>query len=189
MQYFGKDRVWETARDKFAAKTTHLKMAKYLFLYRHGEATQSHSKDGDRERELTSKGISNSNQIGTYLVTNNFPVKTIFSSTALRAHQTAAITAEAMKIDTSEIVLEEELYSATTRMLFEFISRLDAGLTDVMFVGHNPTLTYLAEYFTKESIGDMVPSGVVIIKFDINSWAEISQGNGQLVKYITPESI
>lgn len=164
-------------------------MAKYLFLYRHGEATQSHSKDGDKERELTSKGISHSNQIGTYLLSNHFDVKTIFSSTALRAHQTAAITAEAMKIDTSEIILEEELYTATTRMFFEFINRIDSAHVNVMCVGHNPTITYLAEYLTKESIGEIVPAGVVIIKFDINSWSEVSQGNGQLVKYITPETI
>jgi phosphohistidine phosphatase len=164
-------------------------MAKHLFLYRHGEAAPSHSKDGDRERELTSKGISHSNQIGAYLLSNQFDVKTIFSSPALRAHQTAAITAEAMKIDTSEIILEEELYEATTRMFFGFISRLDSAQTSVMCIGHNPTITYLAEYFTKESIGDIVPAGVVVIKFEINSWSEISQGNGQLVKYITPESI
>jgi phosphohistidine phosphatase len=164
-------------------------MAKHLFLYRHGEAAQSHSKDGDRERELTSKGISHSNQVGTYLISNHFDVTTIFSSTALRAHQTAAITAEAMKIDTSEIILEEELYEATTRMFFEFITRLDSVHNSVMCVGHNPTITYLAEYFTKESIGDIVPAGVVIIKFEINSWSDVSQGNGQLIKYITPESI
>jgi phosphohistidine phosphatase len=164
-------------------------MAKHLFLYRHGEAAQSHSKEGDRERELTSKGISHSNQIGSYLLANHFDVKTIFSSTALRAHQTAAITAEAMKIDTSEIILDEELYTATTRMFFEFITRVDSVHTSVMCVGHNPSITYLAEYLTKESIGDMVPAGVVIIKFDIYSWSEVSQGNGQLVKYLTPESI
>ena len=94
-----------------------------------------------------------------------------------------------MKINTTEIILEEELYSATTRMFFEFVSRLDQDLNHVMCVGHNPTLTYLAEYFTKESIGDLVPAGVVVIKFDINAWSEVSQGNGQLVKYITPETI
>lgn len=164
-------------------------MAKHLFLYRHAEAAQAHSSDGDRDRELTSRGISQSNQIGTFLLSNNLHVKNIFSSPALRAHQTAAITAEAMKFNTSEIVIEEELYNATTRMFFEFIGKLDPMLTSVMCVGHNPTITYLAEYFTKESIGDIVPAGLVIIKFDIASWAEVSQGNGQLVKYITPESI
>lgn len=163
-------------------------MAKHLFLYRHAEATQSHSNDGDRERELTAKGISQSNQVGAFLLANHFHVKNIYTSPALRAHQTAAITAEAMKFNTTEIVIEEELYNATTRMFFEFIGKLDPMLTSVMCVGHNPTLTYLAEYFTKESIGDIVPAGLVIIKFDINSWADVNQGNGQLVKYISPET-
>lgn len=164
-------------------------MPKLLFLYRHGEAAQSHSSDGDRDRELTSRGISNSNRMGSYLLANQFSVNSIYTSPALRAHQTAAITAEAMKIDTSEIVLEEELYNATTRMFFEFVTKLNSDLDSVMCVGHNPAITYLAEYLTKESIGDIVPAGVVIIKFDITSWTEVSQGNGQLVKYLTPESI
>ncbi|HEY0740187.1 MAG TPA: phosphohistidine phosphatase SixA [Chryseosolibacter sp.] len=164
-------------------------MAKLLFLYRHGEAAQSHSSDGDRDRELTSKGISQSNRMGTYLASNQFGVKSIYTSPALRAHQTAAITAEAMKIDTSEIVIEEELYTATTRMFFEFVTKLNPDLDSVMCVGHNPTITYLAEYLTKESIGDIAPAGVAIIKFDLSSWSEVSQGNGQLVKYLTPESI
>jgi phosphohistidine phosphatase len=164
-------------------------MAKHLFLYRHAEAAQSHAKDGDRERELTSKGIMQSNQMGAYLLANHYNIKSIFSSPALRAHQTAAITAEAMKISTSEIILDEELYNATTRMFFGFIGKLDGMLNTVMCVGHNPTLTYLAEYFTKEAIGDMMPAGIAIIKFDINSWSEVSQGNGQLVKYVTPDNI
>lgn len=164
-------------------------MAKHLFLYRHAESTQSHSSDGDRDRELTSKGISQANQIGAFLFANHFHVKNIFTSPALRAHQTAAITAEAMKFNTTEIVIEEELYNATTRVFFEFIGKLDPVLSSVMCVGHNPTITYLAEYFTKESIGDIVPAGLAIIKFDISSWSEVSQANGQLVKYISPESI
>ncbi len=164
-------------------------MAKFLFLYRHAEAAPGHSSDGDRDRELTSKGISHANQMGSYLIASNFSVDHIFTSTALRAHQTAAITAEAMKMDTSAIALEEDLYNATTRTFFEFIGKLDSSRNKVMCVGHNPTITYLAEYLTRESIGDIVPAGIVIIKFELASWNEVSQGNGQLVKYITPESI
>lgn len=164
-------------------------MAKHLFLYRHAEATQSHSSDGDRDRELTSRGISQANQIGAYLLANQFQVKNIFASPALRTHQTAAITAEAMKFNTAEIVLEEELYNATTRVFFNFIGNLDVALDSVMCVGHNPTITYLAEYFTKESIGDIVPAGLVVIKFEVNAWSEVSQGNGQLIKYLSPEMI
>jgi phosphohistidine phosphatase len=164
-------------------------MAKHLFLYRHAEAAQSHSSDGDRDRELTSKGISQSHKMGAYLLANHLNVTNIFSSPALRAHQTAAITAEAMKINSGEIVMEEELYTATTRTFFEFISRFDSMVNSVMCVGHNPTITYLAEYFTKESIGDMSPAGIAIIKFDITSWNEVTQGNGHLVKYISPELI
>ena len=55
-----------------------------------------------------------------------------------------------------------------------------------MCVGHNPTITHVAEYITKAEIGDLVPGGLAIIQFNFNSWNEVSEGNGELVNYIYP---
>jgi hypothetical protein len=33
-----------------------------------------------------------------------------------------------------------------------------------------------------------VTAGLVIIKFDISSWAEVSEGNGALLQYLYPDS-
>jgi phosphohistidine phosphatase len=58
-----------------------------------------------------------------------------------------------------------------------------------MCVGHNPTISYLAEYLTKKEVGDMALAGIVIIEYIIYSWTEVKEGNGALVRYIHPTNL
>jgi phosphohistidine phosphatase len=111
------------------------------------------------------------------------------TSTAERARMTASMIADALKTDTEKIILQEDLYEASTRTFFQFLTQLEDHLHNVMCVAHNPVVTYLAEYLTGAEVGDMVPGGLAIIKFNIQSWKEVSQGNGELENYITPEML
>jgi phosphohistidine phosphatase len=163
-------------------------MPKQLYLFRHAEAVDKRHHENDRERELTPHGIAQSVQMGAYLSRGFLLPETIFCSTAIRSRQTATLAADAMKVESQKIIFEDELYDASTRTLFRFVSQVDDGYDYIMCVGHNPTLTYLAEYFTREPIGDIVAAGIAIIKFNITSWTEISQGNGLLVQYLRPDN-
>lgn len=162
-------------------------MSKYLYLFRHAEAVDKRHHENDRERELTPYGINQSVHMGILLSRASITPDTIFCSPATRTRQTATLLADTMKLDSQRTQFDDELYHGSTRTLFAFITRFDNGLHHVMCVGHNPTLTYLAEYFTKEAIGDLVTAGIVIIKFDISSWVEVSQGNGRLIQYLQPD--
>jgi phosphohistidine phosphatase len=161
---------------------------KQLYLFRHAEAVDKRLHESDKERELTSNGVTQSVQMGVYLSRGFYTLDAIYCSTAMRAQQTATLAADSMKFDSQKIVFDDELYDASTRTLFAFIGNIDNGYDHVMCVGHNPTLSYLAEYFTKETIGDLATAGVVVIKFDIKSWSEVSQGNGSLLQYLHPDN-
>jgi phosphohistidine phosphatase len=161
---------------------------KQLYLFRHAEAVDKRMHEHDKERELTPHGVTQSVQMGVYLSRGFFLLDAIFCSTAMRARQTATLAADTMKFESQKIVFEDELYDASTRTMFNFIGQLDNGYNHVMCVGHNPTLSYLAEYFTKETIGDLATAGIAIIKFNITSWSEVGQGNGSLVQYLHPDN-
>jgi phosphohistidine phosphatase len=163
-------------------------MPKHLILFRHAEATTKLPNQSDKERDLTSHGITQSVQVGAQIAEKAIPIDVIFCSTANRARQTALLAADAMKFDQQKIKYEDEIYDASTRTLFSFINKIEDSFQSVMCVGHNPTFTYLAEYLTQEAIGDLVTAGIVIIKFDVNSWAELSQGNGELLHYLQPRT-
>lgn len=164
-------------------------MPKHLFLMRHAEAAEKMPHSPDIERQLTTKGLNQAVQTGAQLLAFGIPIDGIVSSTAERARQTASLAADAMKFDSRKVIFDEEIYSASARTLFNFVTNLDDALSSVMIVGHNPTLTYLSEYLTQEVIGDMSPGSVVVMIFDVSTWKEVSQGNAKLMKYLQPMAL
>jgi phosphohistidine phosphatase len=161
-------------------------MPKHLYLLRHAQSADKQAGEADKERELTPQGSRESLLIGSYLLKQKLSLDAIFTSNANRAKSSANLIADAIKIDTDKIILNDELFQASPRTFLDLINQLDNSLNHVMCVGHNPTITYVAEYITKAEIGDLVPAGLAIIRFNFNSWSEVSGGNGELVNYIYP---
>ncbi len=159
---------------------------RYLYLLRHAESREKLPNEPDKERDLTARGLREAMLIGTYLFKDNTHFDALHCSVAKRARATAGLIADAMKLTTEKIIEEEALYDASTRTFFQFVSQLADDTTSVLCVAHNPSISYLAESFTKSEIGDMPPGGLAIIKFNIHSWKEVSQGNGELQNYIYP---
>lgn len=164
-------------------------MPRFLYLLRHAQSTDKQLNERDHERELTPTGIRQALTLGTYLQKQSTIVDVIMCSTAERTKATANLVADVLKLNSEKILLQEELYEASTRTFFNFVTQLADDYDHVMCVAHNPGITYLAEYFTRAEIGDMAMAGLAIIQFDVTSWKEVSQGNGELVAYVHPEMI
>jgi phosphohistidine phosphatase len=164
-------------------------MAKQLFLFRHGDAAGRALYDTDKERELTPHGIAQSHQMGVYLSNNLFTIDAIFTSTALRALQSATVVSEVLKLQDQHLLKDDELYDASVRTFLQYVSKIDDDYNGVMCVGHNPNISYLAEYLTKETIGDMKTGGLAIITFHVSSWTQVTEGKGELVRYIDPSML
>ena len=164
-------------------------MPRYLYLLRHAESKERLPSQPDRERELTQRGVREALLIGSYLFREKTTFDSVLTSVAVRAKATANLLADAMKFEPEKITEEEALYDASTRTFFQFISSLDDRYESVLCIGHNPSISYLAESFTKSEIGDMPPAGMTKIKFTVSSWKEVGQGNGELQNYIFPEML
>jgi phosphohistidine phosphatase SixA len=54
-------------------------------------------------------------------------------------------------------------------------------------VGHNPTLSYFAEHFTSEDIGEIPPGTLLILRGSFDSWRDMTKGNMQLVEKFIPD--
>jgi phosphohistidine phosphatase len=94
-----------------------------------------------------------------------------------------------MRSNADKIRHEDQLYDASMRTFLDFISGLDNHLEQVMCVGHNPTISYLAEFLSNATLGDMATGGLAIIKFDIPSWSKVEKGAGELVRYVYPSML
>jgi phosphohistidine phosphatase len=164
-------------------------MHRYLYLLRHAESKEKQVGQDDHERKLTPRGMREALLIGTYLFKEKTVIDVIISSTAERAKATAGLVVDGLKWDHKTITFSDELYEASTRTFFHFLAALDDSHKHVMCISHNPVITYVAEYLTKEEIGDMAPGSFVAIKFNIDSWNEVGEGNGELENYIYPEML
>ena len=164
-------------------------MSRFLYLMRHAQSADKHLNQADKERELTPTGLHDAILVGAYLYRQKINFDVVVSSTAIRAKHTAELVIDAAKLMPDKIQLEEELFTASVRTFLALVNELDDSLTHVMCVGHNPVISYLAEYLTKAEIGDMPPAGLAIIQFNVQHWKEISQGSGSLVNFLTPENL
>ena len=164
-------------------------MPRYLYLLRHAQSAEKQIGQTDKDRELTPSGVKQSLRVAAFLLQQKTFPDAIVSSTANRTRATVSWICDALKFDSEKIFYHEELYEASTRTLFKFLSQLEDDLHHVLCVGHNPAISYLAEYLTKREIGEMVPAGMAIIQFNIERWQHISEGTGELIKYVEPEFI
>lgn len=164
-------------------------MAKTLLLVRHAEAAEANANQRDAERELTPKGYRDAPRIGRYLFDKQVLPHVIWSSTAQRALATSELIAEQLKFDTLKIKTSVDIYQASVRSLLQLVNEQKEQHEQVLIVGHNPAITYLAEYLTGEEIGDMVPCGVVYVSFAVDEWGQISQDTGTLEAYLQPDHL
>lgn len=162
-------------------------MSKVLFLIRHAKSDWSISGQDDFERKLNSRGLQDAPIMGKHLKSLHVSPDIIISSPAERAKITAEFIAEQLDYSLEKIEFEEEIYEASPRTLLRLINNLDNKLDYVAMVGHNPTFTYIAEYLTKNEIGNMPTCSVVKINFEIDEWAEVSEGLGELIWFEYPK--
>lgn len=162
-------------------------MTKILYLMRHAEASAKEARQEDKLRELTPTGVKESLHVGAWLRDQNTHWDLLVSSSALRAEQTAHLVAEGMKLEQPRILLEDSLYEGSVRQFLDYVNNIEDGYKEVLIVGHNPTISYLAEYLTKADIGDMPAAAVTVIKFDFTTWKQVSENTGVLERYVTAE--
>jgi phosphohistidine phosphatase len=164
-------------------------MLRYLYLLRHAESKEKQIGQDDIDRKLTPRGMREALLMGTYLYKEKAKIDLIISSPAERAKATAGLVVDGMKWDHKTISYSDELYEASSRTFFNFLFTLDDAHKHIMCIGHNPVVSYVAEYLTKEEIGDMAPGSLATIKFAIPTWKEVGEGKGELENYIYPEML
>lgn len=162
-------------------------MKRYLYLIRHATAEDGSFYLPDFNRELTPEGIIQAARIGKRLSDNHLLPDLMISSSAPRAFQTAKVMAEQLDFDIEKIEPSDILYDGGAKAYMATINSISSNYEQVLVFGHNPDISFFAEYLTHADIGQMNKSGVVTIEFDDLDWAEVSARTGKFVSYIHPK--
>jgi len=129
-----------------------------LYFMRHGIAVDradSGAGSGDRERQLTPKGIKRMNKAATGLVTLSLSFDRILTSPFERARQTAQIVAQTLRLEDR---LEEFEQLCPAQSVQDLLSGLAAysGEKEILLVGHEPQLSSTISVLLSKTAGAVI---------------------------------
>ena len=119
---------------------------------------------------------------GTAVVPNQ-----IISSPANRAFTTSTYFAEAFGTRKEEIKVDTRIYEAWPEDILSLVRMLDNKLETVLLFGHNPTLTSLANMFSRTYIPNVPTCGIVKVEAKIDSWALLNRDVAEMSDFYYPK--
>lgn len=163
-------------------------MSKTLILVRHAKSDWSIPGQKDFDRSLNERGHRDAPRMAQLLLEKQILIDAVITSTATRAKLTAEYFNEQLFKGQKELIENENLYEASARVWMNEVCALSNGLNTVLMVGHNPGISYFAEYLTKSELGEIPTCAIVGISFEIESWSEVSGATGNLLFYDYPKN-
>ncbi|TLU99148.1 SixA phosphatase family protein [Dyadobacter luticola] len=164
-------------------------MKKTLILVRHATAEDQSFRIKDFDRNLNNKGLAESAAMGKWFAANDIKPDIFISSPASRALKTAEIIAEELGVNVSSINLQPAIYDGGPRAYLGAVTGVSENFTILVLFGHNPDITYFAEYLSGANLGSMKKGGAAFIEFENQKWEEISAKTGNLTLYKTPKQV
>jgi len=160
---------------------------KILYLVRHAKSSWADASLSDMDRPLNKRGRRTSPEMGKRMRAQGHFPDLIISSPANRAFSTACNIAYELDIDESEIITDTDLYFSGADSMLEVLENVDDRYLKVMMTGHNPTMEYLANRLCRTHHLNMPTCAIVIIGFDMESWADLDSTDGVLLGYDYPK--
>ena len=153
---------------------------KTLFLARHAKSSWGLSGASDHERPLNNRGRRDGPAMARRLLERGVRLDHLISSSAQRAKETAAFFVDELEIPAESFVLERALYGATAVDWLRLIQGLDESLNSVMMIGHNPTLTEIANGLGRIDIMNVPTCGILECRFSGEYWGNFGDNLDEL---------
>ena len=117
----------------------------------------------DFDRPLNKRGKKAAPMMAKAMKKRGVAPEIILTSPAKRALRTAEIFAETLHSPLREV---PEIYEASPSTLHRIIRKAFENHDRVMLVGHNPSLSFLADELLKDTVIDNIPTaGIVAMRF------------------------
>ncbi len=157
---------------------------KRLMILRHGKSDWYAGAATDHERPLNKRGSAASVTMGKVLTELGEAPDVIYTSSAVRASETALLAADAGEWKCKRVEVDE-LYGTSATGALTVATRASDKIERLMLVGHEPTWSYLVRTLTGASV-EMKTATVAAIDLSIGSWSEAVQASGSLVYLLQP---
>ena len=162
-------------------------MAKQLLLVRHGKSDKGNINLRDFDRPLNHTGNKNAHCMAERCLNKAITTTTLVSSPAVRALTTATHFAQVWNMPDDSIITNSSIYEADTTDLLQVVNSLSNDFHSVALFGHNPGFTDFANYLSDAEIYNIPTSGIVLLHFETDDWAEISYHTGTVLLFDYPK--
>lgn len=162
---------------------------KTLYLVRHAKSSWDNPNWDDFERPLNERGLRSAPKMARYLVNKGIKPQQMVASPAARALSTAHMFAAVMGYPANDIVQVPAIYNSNRNQLFDILRQLDDNQDSIMLFGHDTSITIVTEDLSNQRFLHFPTCGVAGLKLNINSWADVKEGCGELEFFYFPKGI
>ena len=164
-------------------------MKRTLILIRHTKSNWGDFSEPDFDRPIKKDRIDDAKNMAVKLKELGVEPDLIICSPAKRTRQTVEYFCDKLKYDYDKIQFDKRIYESTAEDVLGVVRETDPGIKTLVVVGHNPSLTHLANMFAENSIDEVPTTGVVWLEFAIKSWEIYRQTPCKLKAFLTPKTI
>jgi Phosphohistidine phosphatase SixA len=162
-------------------------MGLILYLLRHAQSADKQFGQSDEQRELTTTGKRDSERAGFFLKQQGSFPDLVMCSTAIRTRQTCEIVINSIgNQGTRKVNYMTELYHGSFETYLEILKRISSPCQRLLLIGHNPSISELAQFLADEKIIMLLPAGLVELHFEYKHWHELTGKSGELISMIDP---
>lgn len=164
-------------------------MKRELILIRHTKSGWSDFSLPDYERPLKKDRIEDAINMAKGLKEITVKPDLIICSPAVRTTETARFFCHQLSYPFKKIVFDKRIYEAGIEDVLQVIRETPAEVKQLLLIGHNPALTYLAALFSGNAIQHLPTTGVAWFEFESDDWEIYTTTPCQLKAFLSPKTI
>jgi phosphohistidine phosphatase len=157
---------------------------KHLYLLRHAKSSWDDPALADHDRPLAPRGRRAGTLIGKHLREGQIEPSLVLCSSARRARETLELVRP-----TGDVLIERELYGASSDELLDRIRQVPDKHGAVMLIGHNPAIEDLAAGLAGSPVEDKFPTGALATLGFTGPWRALAPGGAELESFVRPREL
>jgi phosphohistidine phosphatase len=161
---------------------------KRLFLIRHAKSSWDYPDLDDFDRPLNKRGKRDAPEMAERLNIKGLMPDRIVSSPAKRAKKTAVQMAKGTGYSKGSIVYDRVLYHGTIKSYVDVIEKNFKDVDVLFLVGHNYTLTDLAESLSGIFLENIPTCGIVALEYKTSDCFVSRTGAGKMLFFDFPKN-
>jgi phosphohistidine phosphatase len=160
---------------------------KSLYLVRHAKSSWKDISLQDFDRPLNKRGFADAPFMAEVLKQKDVKLDAIICSPAMRTKTTAELIAPYLGFPMKNIVYHKQMYETSEKTLLKLLKEIPNTINNLMFVGHNPSLTALANLLADSYVYNIPTTGIYAIQFDCLAWDNIGNTKGEFMFFEYPK--